>query len=509
MTEDSNKRIAKNTLLLYFRQILVILVSLYTVRVVLETLGVEDFGIYNVIGGLVTMMSFFSTTLASASQRFFAFELGKKDYIRLKQTFCLMFCIYSGVAILILLIAETVGLWLLNTQMNIPEGRTGSANWVYQFSILSFIVTILTIPYNAVIIAREKMNVYAYVSIIDVILKLLIVYLLLLISFDKLKLYAALTFCVTTIISLIYQVYCKRKYEECRFSFYWEQLLFKKLFAYSCWSILGSSANVIRNQGVNILLNIVFNPTINAAHTIAHYVNTAITNFTSNFFQAVRPQIIKSFSANEKGNMLQLIYKSSKISYYLLLILSLPVLLECQFIFSVWLKDIPDYTVYFTRLIIILSLIEVISVPIITSIQASGNIKRYQLIISVMQLLNLPFSYLLLKLGYPPETTLYISIFLSIVCFIPRLLISKQVADLSVSHFFYEVLFPIILVTLCSFPTPLFFHLNSQNSPCCVILLSIISSTISIYFLGLTKHEKNAFLNYIYDRFKHKKQINS
>jgi O-antigen/teichoic acid export membrane protein len=273
--------------------ILTMLVSLYTVRVVLNTLGVVDYGIYNVVGGVVAMFSFLSSTMASASQRFFAFELGRRDYDKLKQAFSLTLLIYIGIAILILVLSETVGLWFLNTQMTVPEERMNAANWVYQFSIFSFIMTILTVPYNSAIIAREHMKVYAYVSIIEVVLKLIIVYLLVFFSFDKLKLYAVLTFFVACLITFIYRTYCKRRFKECIYFFYWDANKFKEILSFAWWNMIGAMANIFKTQGINILLNVFFNPVINAARAIAFQVNSALTNFTNNFYMAVRPQITK------------------------------------------------------------------------------------------------------------------------------------------------------------------------------------------------------------------------
>jgi O-antigen/teichoic acid export membrane protein len=282
---ENNKRIAKNTLMLYFRMLLIMGVSLYTVRIVLNTLGVEDYGIYNVVGGIVVMFSFLSNTMASASQRFFAFELGRKDYDQLKKTFSMTVTIYLIIAVIILILAETLGLWFLNTQLSIPVERMETANWVYQFTIFSFMMTMLTVPYNAAIVAHERMNVYAYVSIVEAFLKLLIVYILVLFSYDKLKLYAILMFGVTTFITLIYRTYCKRQFQECSYNFYWEKPLFKELIGYSGWNLFGAIAGILNNQGINILLNIFFGPIVNAARAIAYQVNTAVNQFVTNFFK--------------------------------------------------------------------------------------------------------------------------------------------------------------------------------------------------------------------------------
>jgi O-antigen/teichoic acid export membrane protein/polysaccharide pyruvyl transferase WcaK-like protein len=476
------------------------LVSLYTVRIVLNTLGISDYGIYNVVGGIVTLFSFLSGTMASASQRFFAFELGRNDYIRLKQTFSLTFIIYIGIAIVIFLLAETVGLWFLNTQMTIPSERMNAANWVYQFSIFSFIMTVLTIPYNAVIIAREKMKVYAYVSIIDVILKLIIVYLLVLFSFDKLQLYAILTFSVTTIITFIYRTYCKKKFEECTYFFYWDKTKTKEMLSFALWNMIGTIANILRNQGINILLNIFFNPIVNAAQAIAYQINSALTNFTNNFYIATKPQITKLFSSGNIKEMHNLIYRSSKFAFYLMMILSIPLLVKTKYILSLWLANVPEYTVLFVQLVIINSLIEVFSQPLVSGIQANGNMKRYQTTVSIIYLLNLPVSYIILKIGYPPESTIIVSLILILLSFIPRLIICKQIVGISIQEYLIKVFFRVISVF---FVVMLFIYWVSKNLPDTLIglfvifFLELLVLTIVLLIFGLSASEKKYLFNFI------------
>jgi O-antigen/teichoic acid export membrane protein len=393
---ENNKRIARNTLLLYFRMLLTMVVSLYTVRVVLNTLGIVDYGIFNVVAGIVTTFSFLSVTLATATQRFFSFELGRNNYEQLKKTFSMTMTIYIMVAIIILVLAETLGLWFLNTKMSIPAERMEAANWIYQFSILSFMMTMFTIPYDAAIIAHERMDVYAYVSMIEVSLKLLIVYLLMIVSMDKLKLYAILILGVTTIITLIYRTYCQKKFDECHYSFYWDSNLFKTIAGYSGWNLFGSLAGVFNDQGINILLNIFFNPVINAARGIAFQISNSINLFVSNFSTAVNPQIIKYYAQNENQKMQTLVFQSSKFSYFLLFIITMPVLLETNLILSLWLKAVPEYVVLFTRLVIITTLIDSLSGPLITSALATGKIKYYQIIIGGFKLFNLPICFFFL-----------------------------------------------------------------------------------------------------------------
>lgn len=503
MTEDNNisnnKRIAKNTMMLYFRMLLTMGVSLYTVRVVLQTLGVADYGIYNVVGGIVTMFSFLSSTMASASQRFFAFELGRKDYVRLKQTFSLTLVIYIGIAIIILLLAETLGLWFLNTQMNISPERMNAANWVYQFAIFSFMMTMFTIPYNAAIIARERMSVYAWVSIIEVVLKLLIVYLLVLFSFDKLKLYAILIFCVTTIVTFIYRTYCKRKFEECSYSFYWEKSLFKDLINYSGWNLFGALSSVSKGQGINIILNVFLGTVVNAARGIAYQVDSIILNLGNNFFTAVRPQIIKLYATNQQTELMNLIFRSTKFSFYLLFFFSLPLLLETDFLLRLWLIEIPNYTIIFTQLIIIDTLLELLMNPIITLAQATGRIKWYQIIVGGMRILNLPLAYLALRLGCTPIDVFYILIANTLVCNILRLVIIKWLTMFDIMEYIKKVVLSIVIVSFFAILVPkilqLYWNEITAIKSLSIIMISLINLLILTLFLGINKNERIILYN--------------
>ncbi len=493
---ENNKRIAKNTLMLYFRMLLIMGVSLFTVRVVLDTLGTVDYGLYNVVGGIVTMFSFMSGVMASASQRFFAFELGRNNMSQLKKTFAMTMTIYVIIAVIILVLAETVGLWFLNNKMTIPPERMEAARWVYQFSILSFMMTMFTIPYDAAIIAHEKMNVYAWVSIVQVVLKLAIVYLLVVFSFDKLKLYAVLTFSVTTLISFIYRNYSKRKFEECRFAFYWDAALFKEIIGYSGWNIFGSLAGIFQDQGVNIILNIFFGPVVNAARAVAVQVNSSINQFVQNFMTATRPQIIKYYAIGEKEYMMRLIFQSSKFSFMLLFVLSMPVILDTKFILALWLKEIPEYVVLFIRLIVVKTLIDSVSYSLMTAAQATGKVRAYQSIVGGMILLNLPLSYVLLKLGYPPQGVFYLAIVIAIICFYLRLVLLKRMIALSVRSYFIKVILPLLLITIVAYILPfLFFERMNEGIVRFIIVgfVGLVSSGISIYVLGLTKNEKEFF----------------
>jgi len=490
---ENNKRIAKNTLMLYFRMLLMMGVSLYTVRIVLNTLGSVDYGIYNVVGGLVIMFAFLSNTMAAASQRFFAFELGRNNYDQLKKTFSITMTIYVMIAVAILILAETVGLWFLNTKMTIPPDRMEGANWIYQFSILSFMMTMFTVPYNAAIIAHERMNVYAWVSIIEVILKLLIVYFLLVFSFDKLKLYAILTFVVTTLITLIYRTYTKKKFEECRYVFYWDKTLFKEIVTFSGWNLFGAIAGAFNGQGINIILNIFFGPIVNTARAIAFQVNGTINQFIQNFMMATHPQITKYYSAGEQEQMIKLVFQSSKFSFLLLLILTMPVLLETNYILGIWLNEIPEYVVIFTQLTIIAALIDSLSNPLMSVAQATGKIKKYTSVVGGIMLLNFPICYLFLKSGYSPQIVFILGIINSSLCLFARLLLVKGMVNLSIKSYIKSVILPLLFTALVAYIIP-FLLANELTGGIIRFLIvgfiGLIAGTTSTYFFGLSKNEK-------------------
>jgi O-antigen/teichoic acid export membrane protein len=492
MPSENTKRIAKNTVLLYFRMLLTLAVSLFTVRVVLKTLGVVDYGIYNVVGGVVMMFSFLSNTMATASQRFFAFELGRNDTLQLKRIFSLTITIYAIIAVVVLLLGETIGLWFLNNKLIIPVERINAANWIYQFSILSFLATMMTIPYEAAIIAHENMDVYAYVSIIEVVLKLVIVYVLVVFSFDKLKLYACLMFATTCFITFIYRTLCKRKYEESSFTFYWDRGLFSTLMSYSGWNLFGATAGILNNQGINILLNLFFGPVVNAARAIAYQINTAVNQFVMNYFTAVRPQITKYYAAGEQQKMMALVFQSSRLSYFLLFLLSMPILLETNYILKLWLKIIPEYTIIFTRLVIVTALIDSLSYSLMSAAQATGKIKKYQAIVGGMMLLNLPVSYYFLKVEFPPQVTMYVAIVISIICLFLRLLMLRGLIDLSMGDYI-KVLRVIISVTIVAYIIPWFIRLRMEESFIRFMIVGVtgaITSAIAIYIVGLSINER-------------------
>lgn len=490
---NNNTKIAKNTLLLYVRMLLTMLVSLYTSRVVLNTLGVEDFGIYNVVGGVVIMLAFLSSALSSGTQRFLSFELGREDYPQLARVFSMSVTIHVFLALFILIVAESIGPWFIDTHLTIPHHRLEAAHWVFHASVLSFIVSVVNVPYNASIISHERMNVYAYVSIIEVTLKLLAVFLLQLFLFDKLKLYAILILVISIIIPVFYIVYCVRHFLECKYRYFWDKSLFKTLSSYACWSLFGNLAAVTYTQGINILLNIFFGPTVNAARGIAYQVNSAVTGFITNFQLAMKPQIVKSYAQDEKEYMMKLLFRGSKYSFFLLYMLCLPILFETDNILLWWLKIVPDYAPMFCRLVLICALIDSLSGTLITAAQASGRIKVYQSVVGGLLLLILPISYFLLKAGLPPYSVFIVTIIVSIVAFFARLLILRKLILLPLYGFIKDVIWRILIVVLPSLimPTIMLYHFEPSVARFFLLTLCIvISLLVLVYFLGLKTDEK-------------------
>lgn len=499
--QTSNKRIAKNTLALYFRQILVMLVSLYTSRIILQALGVEDFGIYNVVGGVVAMFSFITGTLGSASQRFLAFDMAKGDGTRLRQTFSLILLSYFILIGVTVLLLEGIAVWFLNTHMTIPSERLYAANWVLQLSILTLCFHILQAPYMSVIIAHEKMDVYAYASIAEVVMKLIIVYLLQLFAYDKLIVYACLISLNAFGIFLFYYIYCYKAFSESRYKYYYNSKDLKSLCSYAWWNVIGSIAIVLRSQGVNVLLNLFFNPAVNAARGIAYQVNSAITSFYTNFYTAVKPQIVKSYASDENERMLSLICNSSRYAFFLVLVMIIPFMFYSQSILEIWLKTPPDMTDLFVKTVLVGALIDTLSMPLVSGLQAANRIKEIQLTVSLIYLLNIPISYLFLYLGYPAVTPMYVNIALIVIAFIPRIWIAHHILGLSVRQYAHSVLLRISMVSIVSaFACYLIYSISVAESMLAIIgfsaLMCIVTLTV-IGIVGVTGKERLVFVEII------------
>lgn len=492
-TTENNKRIAKNTLLLYFRMLFLMAVSLYTSRVVLNALGVEDFGIYNVVGGVVAMFSVLSGSLSAAISRFITYELGKGNQENLNKIFSSAVTIQLGLAGIIILLAETIGIWFLNVKMNIPEVRMEAANWVFQFSILTFAINLISVPYNASIIAHEKMSAFAYISILEAVGKLTIAYLIAISPIDKLIFYAILMCVVALVVRLAYGNYCKRHFSECTYHFSWDKQLLKSMFSFAGWNFIGASSAVLRDQGGNVVINLFCGPAVNAARGIAFQVNNAVNQFVVNFMTALNPQITKSYAAGDKGYMMTLIFQGARLSFYMLLLLSLPILVNTHYILALWLKIVPEHAVLFVQLILIFALSESISQPLITAMLATGKIRNYQIIVGGLQMMNLPLSYILLRLGYFPEVVIVIAICISQCCLAARLILLRGMIGLSITKYLKNVYLNIIVVCIIAVILPLISAYYIKESFINFILISLIAvicTLSSIYFLGCNNQER-------------------
>ena len=494
-SSENNKRIAKNTLLLYFRMLLLMAVSLYTSRVVLNALGVEDFGIYNVVGGVVAMFTVISGSLSAAISRFITFELGKGDGEGLKNTFSAAVTIQLLLSLVIVLLIESVGVWFLNAKMTIPADRLAAANWVLQFSIVTFVINLVSVPYNATIIAHERMSAFAYISIFEAVGKLAVAFLITVSPIDRLVFYAVLMCAVAVSVRLMYGRYCKRHFSECTYRFRWDKELLRRMSGFAGWNFIGTSAGVLRTQGINILLNIYFDPIVNAARGVAVQVNNAVSSFSTNFLMAVNPQIIKSYSKQDIERAYMLAMCGARFSFLLLSAISLPIICETDYILKLWLKIVPDYSVTFVRLTLILTIIEVVSLPLVTLQQATGKIRNYQIVVGTLHMVNFPVSFVFLHFGFKPEVVYFVAISLAVISLYARLYMLKRVVDISIMKFNEEVVIRVVLVALFMFLSLFVVEKYAHESFFGIILSLLIAMILSI-LIGLKKQE----IIYVYSK---------
>ena len=494
-SSDNNIRIAKNTLLLYVRMLFTMAVSLFTSRVILNTLGVEDYGINNVVGGIVTMFSVLSGSLSASISRFITFELGKGNLQRLKTIFSTGVNIQLGMSILVVVVAEAVGIWFLNTKMNIPAERMNAANWVFQCAILTFVLNLLSVPYNAAIIAHEKMSAFAYISVVEVSLKLIIVYMLMISPFDRLETYAVLLLLVGAVIRFIYGYYCKRHFEECTYHFVIDKPVLKEMTGFAGWNFLGNGAYMLNTQGVNILMNLYFGVAANAARGVATQVDAALKQFVNNFTTAVNPQITKSYAQGDLDYMHKLVCRSAKFSAFLMMFFAVPIILETNTILTIWLKTVPDYAVIFLQWIIISSFMDtVLANSLVTSMLATGKIKRYQIIVTTVGCLVFPLSWIAFKLGFEPQVGYILYFIIYTILLFVRLYLLKDMVKLPVMMYIREVLYKLAPVIVVGFAIPGILILTMDAGwlrLILVCLLSVLVTAASEYFIGLSNKEKD------------------
>lgn len=471
------------------------LVGLYTSRVVLNTLGITDFGIYNVVGGIISMAAFLNSAMVAASQRFLSFELGKGNIERLSRVFCTSINIHVSICLIAFLFAETIGLWFVNAKLNIPDDRMVAANWVYQASIISFIINVMSVPYNSAIVAHEKMSAFAYISILDVVLKLLIVYALLIISYDKLIVYSLLMVGVVLLIRLCYTIYCKRHFSECKYHLVLDKALFNEMFSFVGWSIIGSMGFTFKDQLSNIILNLFFGPAVNAARGVAMQVTAHINSFSNNFTIALNPQITKQYAAGNLEASRKLVYIGSRYSFYLLSLISIPAILNIDYILKLWLGNVPKYTSQFVIFTIITSLIYTASEPVTKAIQATGKVMWFQIGICIIMLSELPIAWVLLDKGYPPYAAMWPSVMTYSMALCFRFwLIKHFVRGYSYYDYYMQVILRCVIV-FCVSTLLSYFVSSTTGIGLWGLLMSMtlcfITTSLVILFLGMTRSERS------------------
>lgn len=505
-TTANNKRIAKNTLLLYFRMLLILIVSLFTSRIVLKILGVNDYGIYNVVGGVIAIFSSLNTTMSGASSRFLSYSIGKEDKDELNHVFSTILYIHYILALIILIIGETVGLWFLRNQLVIPEDRTLAASWVYQSSLLSAIISVISSPYNSLLIAHEKMNIFAAISILEALLKLTITVILCFLPYDKLIVYSILLLLIQLIIRIVYSLYCKSYFPESRLIIIKPKNI-KKIVAYIGWTLNGNLAIVGSTQGINILLNIFFGPAVNAARGLSVQVQSAVRGFITGFQTSVKPQIIKYYAKHDIHNMHTLLIRSSKYGFFLALILSFPLIVYSEQLLKMWLHDVPDYTNVFVKIILCIGLVEPLKFNLDSAIQATGDIKKYQIYVSIILLSVLPLAYLFLKyFEATPVIVLWIYAMTELTAQVVRTKMVLHKIEMPILFYLRQVLYPIIKVLFFSISIFLIlpsFHDLSTVKVLLAIIFNAVYLCIIIYFIGLNKVERHKIIELLFSKIHH------
>ena len=450
----NNKRIAKNTLMLYGRMLFLMAINLYTSRVVLEALGVEDYGLHNAVAGFIAMFSMVSASISGSISRFITFMLGQNNQNKLDIVFSTALIIQIGIAVFVILLVELFGVWFLNTKMVIPEGRSFAANFVLQFALLTFALNLWSTPYNAALIAHERMSAFAYIGIFEGVANLAVALAVQYAPCDSLVLYAALMCLISFIIRMVYSLYCKRNFSECSFHWIIDKQLFKEMFNFAGWNFIGVISGLLREQGLNLLFNIYFGPVINAARALASQVNTAVGKFSQNFLIAVQPQITKSYAAGNADEANTLVIRSSRLSFLLMILFVIPIISETDFILSLWLKEVPNHTVSFVQIILLISLLESISFPLVHLMLATGNIKKYQIVVGTVNLLNFPVAWLILYYGGSAEFAQLSVIVFSVLALILRSIMLKPLTNFPIRSFFIKTVFRcIVIFVLCVIPS--------------------------------------------------------
>lgn len=501
----SKKRIAKNTFMLYIRMLFLMIVNLYTSRVILQALGVEDYGVYNAIAGFIAMFSMVSSAIAGAISRFITFVLGQGDRDKLKKVFSTAIIIQLTLAAIVVVLVEIVGVWFLNTHMTIPDGREVAANWVLQFALVTFVLNLWSTPYNAALIAHEKMAAFAYIGIFEGVANLIIAFMVMCSPFDRLIVYGALICLIALITRMIYNGYCKKHFDECIFNWTFDYKLFREMFSFAGWNFIGSISGLLRDQGINILFNVFCGPIINAARGLAIQVQTAVFKFSSNFYVAVQPQITKSYASDNVDESHDLVLRSSRFAFLLLTALIVPLITETDFILQLWLKEVPAHTTAFVQIILLCTLIDSLSTPLIYLMLATGNIKRYQIVVGLFNFINFPVAWIILYCGGSPELAQLSIIFFSLGALILRISMLRPLTHFPVRDFMVSTVSRCLFIVTICFIVSLTISQKMDNGLSRFILnFSVTELTLGILLLtiGLNTGEKkfifekvNAFIN--------------
>lgn len=491
---QGTKTIAKNTLFLYFRMLFLMCISLYTSRVIIEALGVSDYGIYNVVGGFVSMFALISASLTSACSRFLNYEMGKGVKDRLIAVFSTSLTVHIILAIIIAVLCESFGVWYLNNRMVLPTERLTAANYVFQISVLNFCMNLITVPFNGAIIAHERMSTFAYVSLFEGIARLAICFLVMCLPADHLITYAFLYMLVQVGVMSVYQYYCRRNFDECCYRFFIDKPLVKQMFSYSGWHIIGNSSGILNRQGVDLILNYFCGTVLNAAKGISNQVMGAVTAFSNNFMIALNPQITKSYAQGDLQYMINLVFKGARFSYLLLFFLSLPIILNADYIMHLWLRHVPEYAVPLAQLSLVTAMIASLSNPLVVAQNATGNVRDYQIVVGGLQLLNLPLCYVALRMGLSPITIMVVAIIVELVSLVARLvMIPRYIREFSPFLYVREVLFKIVVVSVAASIIPLVLcsFLNKGFATFVIVSLTCCFSVLSFaLLLGCTKSER-------------------
>ncbi len=501
MTSENNKRIAKNTLFLYIRTLFVLLVSLYTSRVILRVLGISDYGIYQVIGGLVAMFGVLSTALSAAISRFITFEIGSGNKEKLCRVFSTSIIVQFIIAFIVLLLAEVIAIWFVQTQMKIPEGRMIAAQWVLHCSLITFCINLVSVPYNACIIAHEHMKTFAYISVLDVLLKLIVCFCIFISPVDKLIFYAVLLTVEAVIIRIIYSFYCHRHFEESRSKLIFDKTIFRDMLSFSGWSFFTNTNSILNNQGVNMLINVFFGVTVNAARGIAVQVENAVLQFVNNFTVAINPQITKSYASGEMERMYSLVCRGAKFSYFAMLLVALPIVCEAEKILNIWLTVVPEHTVIFVRLSLVLGVFDCIGASGYTACAAAGKMKRYALILTPIGLLEFPLTWMFFGMGAPAVSTYYLYIFVKFLVVIARLFLLRDMVGLTPVIFVKNVFRPILFTTLVAvLPSIFVIYVFPQSFWRLFISVIVALSTVSLasLYIGMTVGERQIIMERVY-----------